>query len=89
MKTLTQANKDYLLSIGYKPCDFKQIQKAISVTTYMDENNTKLSKEQAIDLLGVNTYLSGISRSSFHWSSCRQTTDGKISIFFDSSKLFK
>jgi len=48
----------------------------------------KISREDAIKILGMETYLSGIARSAFHWNSVRDSENGE-SVYFDSSKLFK
>jgi len=48
----------------------------------------KISREDAIKILGMETYLSGIARSAFHWSACRENEKGDI-VSFDSSKLFE
>lgn len=37
----------------------------------------------------AEVYLSGISRSAFHWSSVRETKTEGMSVYFDSSKLFR
>lgn len=84
---LTKTDKELLIKWGHKEDDIKQIEKATTKTTY-ELNNEKISRERAIELLGREEYLSGISRSAFHWSSVRNTNNGET-VYFDSSKLFK
>lgn len=92
MKLLKQ-DKKYLESIGYSENDFAQIEKASSKTfcEYYDSSAKKFVKigaKKAIDLLGRDVYWSGMARSAFHQSACRETSDG-TSILFDSSEFFK
>ena len=42
-----------------------------------------------IEILGREAYLSGTSRSAFHWSCVRETDKIGVLIYFDSSRLFK
>ena len=91
---LTKADKEYLKDIGYAVRDFEQIEKATGKTTYtmVDENTgkrTKINTEKVIEVLGRESYLSGISRSAFHWSCVRETDKIGVLIYFDSSRLFK
>ena len=53
------------------------------------ETIRRISRKEAIELLGRETWLSGLDRSAFHWSAMRQTKDDKGYVYFDSSKLFK
>ena len=92
---LTKADKAYLLSINESEQYFPQIEEAMEVTKYeltdADGKNTirHISRKEAIELLGRETWLNGLDRSAFHWTSMRQTKDGKNYVMFDSSKLFK
>lgn len=93
---LTEEQKKYFLEIGYSEEDFQQLAMAMckKYTTYELEDKkgnkpTKISKEEAIQILGEETYLSGIARSAFHWSSVRDNAEGNLSVRFDSSKLIK
>ena len=87
--TLSQADKALLLSWGHPESDFAQIEQAMqkSKTTYKMDCKP-ISREKAIEVLGREAYLSGISRSAFHFTAARQTQDGKV-VLFDSSKLFR
>ena len=91
---LTKADKEYLKDIGYAIRDFEQIEKATGKTTYtmVDENTgeeTKINREKTIEIIGRKAYLSGISRSAFHWTSVRETDKLGVIIYFDSSRLFR
>ena len=84
---LTKEHKIILLDLGVQEEDFNQIEQATKVTTYKLKNK-KIGIEKAIELLGIREYLSGISRSAFHFTACRYTKYGQC-IYFDSSRLFK
>ena len=92
---LTKADKAYLLSISESEQYFPQIEEAMDVTEYklLDADGLttirKISRKAAIELLGRDTWLNGLDRSAFHWTAMRETKDGKNTILFDSSKLFK
>ena len=92
---LEKGDKDLLRSWGYSENDFPQIEEAMkkAKTTYELQGKghdpaDRITREEAVRLLGRREYLSGISRSAFHYSAARNTPDGKT-VFFDSSKLFK
>lgn len=84
--TLTKKDKAFLRCIGYKDKDFLQIMYAAGKTDYQCEGR-KISRKQAVDLLGCQSFLSGLARSAFHWSACRVAEDGSI-VLFDSSRWF-
>lgn len=91
---LTNKDKEYLKKLGYTSIDFAQIEQATGKTNYTlcDENSgkeTTINREKAIEVLGREKYLSGISRSAFHWSAVRETETENIYVYFDSSKLFR
>lgn len=77
---LSESDKNYFKKCGYLDQDIPQIEKAIEVMQYEDEND--------LDNMDRETWLSGIGRAAFHWSATRETKDGKT-IFFDARKLFK
>lgn len=84
-----------LLDWGYLKSDIPQIQKAIKKSSYElyelkppYKTIDSVSAKEAAKLLGNKEFLSGISRSSFHWSACREVNK-KLGIMFDSSALFK
>lgn len=84
---LTKEDKKLLLGWGYIKKDLDQIEVATSLTRYTYKGKL-ICDERACELLGREEYLSGISRSAFHWSATRETLDGET-IEFDSSALFK
>lgn len=84
---LTREDKKQLIEWGHLEDDFPQIEQAMNNTFYMLGGKI-ISRKKAIELLGRTKYLSGISRSAFHFTAARETGDGQI-VLFDSSKLFK
>lgn len=92
---LTSEDKKLLQSWGYPEDDFRQIEEAFAKTNTKyellseDKNeDEKISREEAVEILGRETYLSGIVRSAFHWSSVRENNKGQ-KVYFNSSNLFK
>ena len=86
---LTSEDKKVLIEWGHREEDLKQIEEATAKTkTVCEMNGEKISREKAIEILGRKEYLSGISRSAFHWSAGRDNEKGET-VSFDSSKLFK
>lgn len=91
---LTNNDKAYLLSINESEQYFPQIEEAMEVTKYEltdadgKETIRRITRKEAIDLLGREAWLKGLDRSAFHWTAMRQTSDGKNYVLFDSSKLF-
>lgn len=80
--------------------DLPQIEEAADVTKYSlikyKEDNwrgkydeKRISKTEAIRILGREGWLSGLSRSAFHWMATRELDDNRSQVYFDSSKLFK
>ena len=108
---LTETDKKQLKENGYVESDFPQIERAMqkSKTTYkvvdIKTGDKKIiSREKAIEILGRETWLSGISRSAFHWTATRDNMRGYFKpksadyvvtqmptqiVHFDSSNLFK
>ena len=86
---LTTQDKEWLRGWGHDDGDFPQIEEALDKrkTTYELDRQT-ITREQAISLLGREAYISGISRSAFHYTAARRLDDGR-SILFDSSNLFR
>lgn len=90
---LSKEDIKLLLNMGYLKSDISQIEKAIRISTYTliktdTTKNELLTVNEVIELLDRKSFLSGIARSAFHWSSCRRTSKGDA-ILFDSSALFK
>jgi len=84
---LTIEDKILLKNWGYKSNDFNQIERATNKTSY-EFNGNDISLTEVLQILNREIFLSGISRSAFHWSACRQNENGE-SVYFDSSRLFK
>lgn len=86
---LTVADKELLHSWGHTERDFQQIELAMqkSKTTY-NMDGRRITRDEAQALLGRREWLSGISRSAFHYTAARQTYDGRT-ILFNSYALFK
>ena len=87
--SISNEDKEYLLSIGYLEKDLKQIAYAAkaNVTKYECEGK-RIAKSTVIELLGRKKWLSGLARSAFHWSAVREAEDGRC-IHFDSSKIWE
>ena len=92
---MTEADKAYLRSISESEQYFPQIEEAMDVTEYklLDADGLttirRISRKEAIDLLGRETWLNGLDRSAFHWTAMRETKYGKGYVLFDSSALFR
>lgn len=92
---LTDKDKEYLLSIGHPEEDLSQIEEAMSAkkTTYTltvpGQEEQPIAREKAIQILGRETFLSGLGRSAFHSTALRNIGDGAGGfVSFDSSALF-
>lgn len=85
----TKANCDYLKSLGETDDDILQIKQAYKVLKLEDKKGNKITKQQAIETLGIETFLSGLARASFHWTATRYNMSGNDLIYFDCSKLFE
>ena len=86
---LTLKDKAYLYNNGYSLEDVKQIECCIRHTIYYDKEDKCISRKKAIEILGREKWLSGMSRSSFHWSAVRINEDTNEEVYFDSSAFFK
>ncbi len=86
---LTETDKKYILELGHEEEDFKQIEVAMQCrkTRYFIDG-IRISRDEVINLIGREAYISGISRSAFHYTAARETANGK-QIIFDSSRLFR
>ena len=70
--------------------DKEQIKRALKCTKYKlcgDYTTTPISRKEAIEILGKELFVSGLERSSFHWTAARTNEDKTV--LFDSSELFK
>lgn len=102
---LSLEEKEILSELGYPEADIPQIEAAMrkDMTAYSvrpletgPHQETaeagpcrRVSREEAIALLGKRRYLAGLGRSAFHWSAAQHTEDGKAEVYFDSGRLFK
>ena len=78
--------------------DLPQIEQAADVTTYTFGKNRDGSDERTITRLGAirkigrQAWISGLSRSAFHWTALRyvdESDESKGFVCFDSRNLFK
>jgi len=70
--------------------DKEQIKRVLKCTKYKlcgDYTTTPISRKEAIEILGKEMFVSGLERSSFHWTAARTNEDKTV--LFDSSDLFK
>lgn len=102
---LSEKDKETLKQWGETDEDIQQIERALNVTEFTvgdveraengsivipDEDNDKvITAQEAREILGDETFLSGLDRSAFHWTSGRYNADETKYVSFDSSKLFK
>lgn len=90
---LTKQDVSYIVNeLGYEMKDIPQIKAALKKTKFTQctpkDNGVIISADSARKILGDRPFLSGISRSAFHWSAVRQKDDGTI-VYFDSNPYFK
>ena len=92
---LTEQDKATLLAIGVPADDFRQIQEAAlsKHTRYElykngEDKGKRISRDEAIRLLGRKEWLSGLSRSAFHFSAVRLVENSDLFVLFDSRKYF-
>lgn len=83
---LTEMMRKTLREWGHPENEIDQIERATEVTTY-ERNGRDISEEDARRLLGTRVWLSGLSRSAFHWDAARIDRYGQT-VSFDSRKLF-
>lgn len=88
---LTDNDKKYLLSIGQREEDLTQIEQAFNeVSLSVTDNNIIIGlktrpckQKRAIEVIGRETFLSGLSRAAFHASATRVSGDGRFEVHFD------
>ena len=83
---LTDKMRETLREWGHQENEIEQIERATEVTTY-ERNGRTISEDDARRLLGTRVWLSGLSRSAFHWDAARIDRYGQT-VSFDSRKLF-
>lgn len=93
---LTNADKNYLISIGANENEFEQIEQASKKTTYElnDTSNSenyiiegRVSFQKALSIIGRKKMLNGLYRSTFHRTACRYNNDFSKMIFFEHKTL--
>ena len=85
----TEKDIKYFLDCGYFESDIPQIKRAKRFLRLTNEKGEKMTQDKAVEVLGRENFLSGLSRASFHWTSSRESENGKHTIYFDCSKLFE
>ena len=92
---LNKNDKEILKKWGNLDKDMRQLQEAANKTKYelhYTENGKYASKrigvKEVIAVLGREEWLSGISRSAFHWT-CAKPVYGGGMVYFDSGAIFE
>ena len=80
--------KDYFRRLGHPESDMNQLMDAISevkltLTDQKTGKEEKITVNRAVEVLGEETFLSGISRSAFHATATRCDKEGKFSVYFN------
>lgn len=84
-RNLSREDVRILSSFGHTEEDISQIDESVKLTIYRTEGK-RISSKKAREILGDREFLSGLSRSSFHWTATREKNG--ITVSFDSRKLF-
>lgn len=94
-RNLTLEDVTYLKELNEDEMSIAQIDRAVTKTIYErliiedgQDKSVRISRLEAKQILGSKEFLSGLSRSAFHWDAVRIANDG-TSVYFDSSKLFQ
>ena len=88
---LTNKDKDYLISIGYRNEDLhiieftiKRMRYEMYFTTKEMKPTIRLTQKQVIGMLGRETFLSGAGRATFHNTAVRTSDDlPNVAIYFE------
>jgi len=93
---LTEKDEAALLEMNVPAEDIPQIQEAAlsKYTRYElykngEDKGKSISRDEVIRLLGRKEWLSGLSRSAFHFSAVRNIEDSVSFVLFDSRKYFE
>lgn len=90
---MTKYQEDYFKAHGEDESSFRQINEAMRRTKYTlitPHTSKKIKKDEAMQILGEDLYLSGIQRSAFHGTATREVMGGEFRmVYFDSSALWK
>lgn len=88
---LTDADKKMLLDGGCNEDDLKWIEIEANVCYYWQDYKSKpsreITREEAIKILGRESWLWGIERTCFHWSTCRENANGTKRVSFESGEI--
>ena len=96
--SLTDEDKRYLMdSLGHRESDLWQIEQGFKqVKLHITDNDVVIGckrwlckQERAIKAIGRETFLSGLSRASFHATATRYSSDGRYEINFDLSHWWR
>ena len=84
----------YFTKIGHPKDEMKQLWEAVlavelTLTDKTSDTRKKITIDRAIEILGEETFLSGISRCAFHTTATREDAEGKYSVYFNLSKWWK
>lgn len=85
---LTNKDKNYLLSIGYKNEDFAVIENtSICYELIINDISIKINQKEIVKILGRNNFLSGIGRATFHASAMRYIENiPNVFVYFEKVK---
>lgn len=89
---MTKYQEDYFKAHGEDEKSFRQLNEAMRRTKYTlvtPYTSRKIRKEEAVEVLGEDEYLSGIQRSAFHGTATRKVMGQPFQmVLFDSSALW-
>ena len=85
---VSQKDKRYLLSAYnfFDNRDLEQIERQAAEVRYY-YNDKRISRKEAINLLGREKFLSGLGRCVFHWDAVRLTPTGE-EVYFDITQSY-
>lgn len=90
---MTKYQEEYFKAHGEDESGFRQLNEAMRRTKYTlvtPYTSRKIRKEEAVEVLGEDEYLSGIQRSAFHGTATRKVMGQPFQmVLFDSSALWK
>ena len=90
---MTKYQEEYFKAHGEDEKNFRQLNEAMRRTKYTlvtPYTSRKIRKEEAVEVLGEDEYLSGIQRSAFHGTATRKVMGKPFQmVLFDSSALWK
>lgn len=90
---MTKYQEEYFKAHGESEDSFRQLNEAMRRTKYTlvtPYTSRKIRKEEAVEILGEDEYLSGIQRSAFHGTATRKVMGQLFQmVLFDSSALWK